>query len=262
MAEPVFLPKVGMTMEEGTVARWLVEDEAEVHPGEPIFELETEKVNIEIEAEASGILKQLVPEDTKLKPGDVVGCILANGESVPSDLVERVRAQLAGSPPMEAQVESVAAGASAGARTVQASEVGDESEPDGRIRVTPVARRVAAASGVSLAALVGTGPGGRITEFDVRRAISAETALPAGAPAAPVSTFASPIARRIASENGIELATVTGTGPNGRVTERDVLAYIDERARPKDARSGPLPPPVDLPKPPADVLPYRGRRGR
>jgi len=94
--EAVYLPKVGMTMEEGTLCRWLVADGAQVSRGQPIFEMETEKVEMEVEADGDGLLQQLVAEGTQLKPGDVVGCLLAPGESTPQVLLDRVAAQLAG----------------------------------------------------------------------------------------------------------------------------------------------------------------------
>jgi pyruvate dehydrogenase E2 component (dihydrolipoamide acetyltransferase) len=163
MAEPVYLPKVGMTMEEGTLVRWLVPDGAEVTSGQPIFELETEKVEMDVEAEADGILRQLVPEDTKLKPGDVVGCVLAAGEEVPAELVERVRQQSA-----EAPIEVAASGQ---ARPRPGIE-------EGRLRVTPIARRLAAEHGLDLATVTGSGPDGRITEQDVKQAVASRATPP------------------------------------------------------------------------------------
>jgi pyruvate dehydrogenase E2 component (dihydrolipoamide acetyltransferase) len=164
MPEPVYLPKVGMTMEEGTLVRWLLPDGAEVKSGEPIFELETEKVEMDVEAEADGILRQLVPEDTKLKPGDVVGCILAAGEDVPAALLERVRSQSEEDGGSEAPVAPGPSIATPGG--------------EARLRVTPIARRLAVESGIDLATIKGTGPEGRITEQDVRQAIESRSASP------------------------------------------------------------------------------------
>jgi pyruvate dehydrogenase E2 component (dihydrolipoamide acetyltransferase) len=93
MATAIHLPKVGMTMEEGTLTKWVVADGAAVKRGDVIFEMETEKVQMEIEAEADGALKQLVAEGAVLHPGDVVGCLLAEHEEVPQDLIELRRRQ-------------------------------------------------------------------------------------------------------------------------------------------------------------------------
>ena len=94
MAEAIHLPKVGMTMEEGPLCRWLIADGDPVARGQPLFEMETEKVEMEVEADGDGLLKQLVPEGTLLKPGDIVGCLLRQGEQVPQALLDRVAAQI------------------------------------------------------------------------------------------------------------------------------------------------------------------------
>src|SRR3970282_297610 len=95
MAEAIYLPKVGMTMEEGTLTQWAIADGAPVARRQVVFEMESEKVQMEIEAEHDGTLKQLVPEGAVLKPGDVVGCILVAGEEVPQALLDRVAQQMA-----------------------------------------------------------------------------------------------------------------------------------------------------------------------
>jgi len=172
MSEPVYLPKVGMTMEEGTLCRWLVADGAQVSRGQPIFEMETEKVEMEVEADGDGLLKQLVAEGAQLKPGDVVGCLLAPGESTPQVLLDRVAAQLAG--------------AVAGAPTSPPQSPSPQAErgmvqPSGGrpLRVSPIARRLAQEHGIELSRLAGSGPDGRIVEQDVRRAIEAAAQAPA-----------------------------------------------------------------------------------
>ena len=103
MAEPVVVPEAGMTVAEGTLARWLVADGAAVKEHDALFEVETEKVEMEVEAQGSGILRHLMAEGTALKPGDVVGCLVAPGEEVPASLRRAVAAQGAepalGAPP-------------------------------------------------------------------------------------------------------------------------------------------------------------------
>ncbi len=171
MAQPVHLPKVGMTMEEGTLCRWLVADGVPVSAGQPLFEMETEKVKMEVESDGPGVLRQLVEEGTKLKPGDVVGCLLAPGEEAPRDILDLVAAQLAREATMGSSSRAVEAEATATRVAGQA----------GRLRVSPVARRLAEQSGIDLTRVRGTGPDGRITEQDVR----SEIARPAGAPSTP-----------------------------------------------------------------------------
>src|SRR5438552_18689546 len=124
MPEPIYLPKLGMTMEEGTLTRWLAADGDRVSRGQAIFEMETEKVETEVEADAEGILRRIAAEGTTLKPGAVVGVLLAEGENLPAALPSNA-------PPPA----SVAPGESAAARpiTQQAGTAGD-----GRIRITPI----------------------------------------------------------------------------------------------------------------------------
>ncbi|MBE0608006.1 MAG: 2-oxo acid dehydrogenase subunit E2, partial [Dehalococcoidia bacterium] len=101
-----------------------------------------------------------------------------------------------------------------------------------RVLASPIARRLARESGISLGTVAGTGPSGRITEADVRayRAISPPEAViapvrPEQAIRPPAEVMASPLARRLAEQQGIELAEVQGTGPNGRITREDVEAF-------------------------------------
>lgn len=169
MATTVHIPKVGMTMEEGDLVRWLVEDGVTVQPGQIVFEMETEKVEIEVEVEDEGVLKQLVAAGTRLKPGAVVGCLLASGESeVPSSIVTLVADQWS---------EVVSGDAPAAtlelANNKQKASAGKTAE---RVVSSPAARRLARQHDISLSQLNGTGPRGRITEQDVRDRIETDTA--------------------------------------------------------------------------------------
>jgi pyruvate dehydrogenase E2 component (dihydrolipoamide acetyltransferase) len=191
MAEPVFLPKLGMTMEEGTLCRWLVPDGGQVKRGDLLFEMETEKVQLEVESEHEGSLKQLVPEGAVLKPGDVVGAILAAGEEVPQSLLDRVAAQGGEVPGAGSQSTAAAAEATAPAAEAGAGPAPAAGEPP---RVSPIARRMADQHGIDVRTLTGTGPGGRIVERDVQNAIDARAAQPVSetAPLAPEAATAAP----------------------------------------------------------------------
>lgn len=207
MATEVLIPKLGMTMTEGTVAEWHIADGAEVAAGQSIYRLETEKIEFEVEAESAGVVRHLVPAGTKLEPGAVVGYILAPGEAMP-----------AGAPVVAAAVSSAAAVAILAAPVHAALD-------GGRIPSSPIARRLAKESGLAVASIAGTGPGGRVTEADVLQAKSAPRAperQPAPAPAREV--LASPLARKLAEKLGVDLSRVRGTGPGGRITQEDVEA--------------------------------------
>jgi pyruvate dehydrogenase E2 component (dihydrolipoamide acetyltransferase) len=166
----IVLPKMGMTMTEGTLAQWLVPDGAPVEKGQPIFRMLTEKINTEVEAEASGVLRHLVPEDSTVPAGAVVGCILAQDEELPAELVE-----MAASAAAPAAAAPAAAASGAGRGVPPARETGEF------VRASPLARRLAEEAGIDLSQVEGTGPGGRILQEDVERAIAARPEAPAPA---------------------------------------------------------------------------------
>jgi pyruvate dehydrogenase E2 component (dihydrolipoamide acetyltransferase) len=174
VAITIYLPKVGMTMEEATLTKWLEADGAEVKRGQLIFEMETEKVQMEVEAEGDGLLKHLVAEGAELQPGNVVGCLLAAGEEVPQSLLDQVTAQTGG---VALASQSTASAAEPTSPDAPGSHVEvPPPPPPGMVRVSPVARRLADEHGIDVRTLTGSGPDGRIVERDVQRAIEAKAA--------------------------------------------------------------------------------------
>lgn len=208
MPKEIYLVKVGMNMTEGVVEEWYVADGASVNAGDMLYRLETEKVNLDVDAEADGVVKHLVEEGVTMKPGDVVGYIYAADEPVPEVLPADDNAN----PTSAAAVDAPAVAAPAPG--VSAS---GPSAADGRIPSSPAARRLAGELNVDIAGLAGSGPGGRIVEADVQAAAAAQPKPPAAAPS-------SPMARKLARELGLDLAQVRGTGPGGRITKEDVEA--------------------------------------
>jgi pyruvate dehydrogenase E2 component (dihydrolipoamide acetyltransferase) len=178
MAEAIYLPKLGMTMEEGTLQRWLLPDGAQVTKGQPVFELETEKVQMEVEAEADGTLKQLVAEGTTLKPGDIVGALLAAGEALPQQLVDAVTSQGHAAASGGAPSKSIAHPEALEGRAIPGSPSNAPVAASGPARVSPIARRLATENGIDVSTLTGSGPDGRIVERDVMAAIEARDASP------------------------------------------------------------------------------------
>jgi pyruvate/2-oxoglutarate dehydrogenase complex dihydrolipoamide acyltransferase (E2) component len=167
----VVLPKMGMTMTEGTLAQWLAPDGAPVDKGQPIFKMLTEKINTEVEAETSGILRHLVPEDTTVPAGAVVGCILAQGEELPTELA-RMAASAATA--QAAAAPAPASRAAAGAAPARA--------PGEFVRASPLARRLAEEAAIDLSQVEGTGPGGRILRSRACAAPSASACTRASRP--------------------------------------------------------------------------------
>ena len=86
MATEIYLVKVGMSMTEGVVEEWYIADGDQVQIGEMLYRLETEKVNLDVDAEANGTVKHGVAEGVTMAPGDVVGFIFAEGEDIPEDV--------------------------------------------------------------------------------------------------------------------------------------------------------------------------------
>lgn len=212
MPTEIYLVKVGMNMTEGVVEEWYVADGGSVERGEMLYRLETEKVNLDVDAEVSGTVKHVVGEGVTMKPGDVVGYIYAPGEAVPD------AAPTAGAPaPAEAPTTPPA--------SVETQAAAAPVRGDGeRILASPAARRLARELDVDLGALSGSGPNGRIVEADVQAAADAAEkpgpAAQAGAPGAP----SSPMARRLARELAVDIAQLRGSGPGGRITRDDVVA--------------------------------------
>jgi pyruvate dehydrogenase E2 component (dihydrolipoamide acetyltransferase) len=255
MATEVLIPKLGMTMTEGTVAEWHVTDGAEVKQGEPIYRLETEKIEMEIEAEASGIVRLVAPEGATLECGQVVAYILAPGEALPSGQAPT------GGPGPAATPTAAAPASQAPAAAAQASA------GDGRVAATPAARRVAQERGIDISLVTGTGPGGRVTEEDVKNFVPAEApAAPAAEPAGEV--VASPVARKLAESLGVDLQRVRGTGPGGRITREDVEAAAAGTAASAAAPAPAAPPAAPAARPvaagpqrrPGQTVPIRGIR--
>jgi pyruvate dehydrogenase E2 component (dihydrolipoamide acetyltransferase) len=217
MPTEIFLTKVGMTMSEGVVAQWYVADGAAVEKGALLYRLETEKVELEVDADASGIVKHLVAENVTLAPGDLIGFIFAPGEAIPADLSTLASAVPSAAPALVTSSAGPGAGASAAAASAPRAGLA----AGGRLLSSPAARRLARELQVDFRALAGSGPGGRIVEADVRAAAAASQAA---AVAAAPEVKASPLARKLAEELGVDLASVRGSGPNGRIVKEDVEA--------------------------------------
>ncbi len=181
MATKVTMPQMGFDMTEGKVARWLKKVGDPVKQGEAVVEIETDKVNIESEAQGNGVLREiLVGDGTTVPVGTMIAIIGAPDEDLSAIKAEAglVAAPAAEKPAAPARpIDAERAAAPVGVTPV--------AEGNGRIKASPLARRIAREKGINLAQLAGTGPGGRIVKRDV------ETATPALA-AAPV-VFAQPI---------------------------------------------------------------------
>lgn len=210
--------------EECLVVTWFKQVGDPVKKDEALVILQAEKVSFEIPAPADGVLTQIVADQ-----GDVValGQVLArmDVEAAPQPVPE--------TPPSETRPAS----------------------PKAPVRASPIAKRLAREHGIDLAQVPGSGAGGRITEKDVQAFIEAQSAAPKpAAQSAPQPVRASPVARRLAREQGIDLSQVQGSGGGGRITEKDVRAFIEARSSP--AHPTPAAPPAS----PEKTVPMAGIR--
>lgn len=218
----VILPKFGFTQETAEIVAWLRQEGDWVEKGDPIAEVTTDKVNMEVEAPASGVLSGL-----RFKPGDVVPVT-----EVIAYILERH--EVGQAQPTQPTAASAPAAAPA-------------SKPDGQaaVKATPLAERIARAAGLDLSALEGTGPGGRITRRDVEEAL--------GSPMGKVR--AAPAARRRARELGVPLQQVVGTGPQGRIQTADVERAFAAQQQAAQAPAAPPTPAVQPAVPPPTAPP-------
>jgi pyruvate dehydrogenase E2 component (dihydrolipoamide acetyltransferase) len=166
MPADVIMPALGMAQETGKVLRWLKGDGDEVAKGEPIVEIETDKVTVEVESPAAGTLGAVqAAEGEDVPVGETIALVFAAGE-------ERVAAA-----PKEQATAAVAEASPLAATTVAAAaETSAAAEPSRRRLASPKARRIAAEQGIDLATLAGSGPNGAVVAADV-------LAAPASAPA-------------------------------------------------------------------------------
>ena len=221
MAIPVIMPKFGFTQEESTIVAWLREEGDVVRMGDPICEVTTDKVNMEVESPGDGVLGGIrYTAGEAAAVTDVIAYILAPGESAPAGTAPTSRRQAEKATPAEA----------------------------GKAPATPVAARIAAAVGLDLAQVCGSGARGKITRQDVEAHLAGRSAI-APQPSRPRAT---PAARRVAREHDLELGAIAGSGPRGRIQEADALAAVPPA-------TPPAPAPESLTGTP-EVIPLAGMR--
>ena len=217
MASEIVLPQWGMEMQDGTIVRWLKQEGDTVEEGEPLVEVETAKLQTELESTASGILSRIVAQEGQIVPIRGVLCVIAEpGEEIAAAPAPAAASALAAPATQAAPTNGASASASVG------------------VQVVPAARRLARERGIDLAQVRGSGPSGRIVLADVEAALRAPAApATSGDGAADAGRVpVVPAARRLARENDIDLGTVTGRGPQGRVLIEDVEAAIAARSAP------------------------------
>jgi pyruvate dehydrogenase E2 component (dihydrolipoamide acetyltransferase) len=200
MANEVVMPRMGLTMEEGTVVSWHKQEGEPIISGEVLLEIETDKVTAEIEATRDGVLgKILIKEGVTVPIGTPIAIIVGQGEDIPASS-ETVPAQKV------KELETTPA-------TKQEPKATSAIETK-NLRASPAARRATRELGMELALVQGKGPLGRILESDVRRAYAAQQI--------PAEKRVTPVAARMAADLGIDLKEVQGSGPRGAIRKTDL----------------------------------------
>jgi pyruvate dehydrogenase E2 component (dihydrolipoamide acetyltransferase) len=243
MSIKILMPALSPTMTEGNLAKWHVKEGDQVNPGDVIAEIETDKATMEVESIDEGIVgKILVAEGTEAVPvNQTIGILLEEGEDA-SAADSASEAPAANSPAAEA-----AEAAAPLAKDAPPAEAAPEATPapspaaaGADVKASPLAKRIAEQSGVDLGSVEGSGAHGKVVRADVEAAISgggspaaggsveisATGALPTAVDAGGNRIHASPLARRMAAQAGLDLSTVQGSGPDGRIVKRDVAGAV------------------------------------
>jgi len=182
MATEIKLPRLGQGMESGTIVKWLKSEGDQVEKGEPLYELDTDKVTQEVEADASGVLLRIAVAEGEVPVGRTIAVIGEQGESV--EVGED--AQEEGSPARarEQDRERGRDASTHGEMSEQVTEIRAPQSGNGRVKASPLARRIARERGIDLTNVAGTGPEGRVVAEDVERAAATGAPAPIAAPAA------------------------------------------------------------------------------
>ena len=199
MAVELRMLQMDQTMTKGKIGKWLVQEGDTITQGQPLLEIETDKVVHEQESPTDGVIAQLLVEEGANVPVNAILAIIG----APGEEVARVEIGTTTEQPTPIQPEQPKATPSATAD----------------IKASPAARQLAEKLAIDLTQVQPSGPGGRILESDVQRYID----LRAEAPTETTRLKASPLARRLAKEHGLDLGSIIGSGPDGRIVRDDVL---------------------------------------
>lgn len=220
MATAVIMPKFGMTQEDGTIIRWLKGEGDAVQKGETLLEVQTDKVDMEVEAPASGILRDIrYGVDATVRVATQIALIAQAGEG------DTVTAR-----PDQPKVLTPAA------TRPQRTEA----------KVSPVAQRMAAAQGIDPSQVAGSGLQGRVVKADIQQALAPKKPHLSSEPVTPTRLRTTPAARRLSHDAGLDLAAITGSGPGGRIQAADVVSTLAAQTSPQPPVAGALLQPIPL----------------
>ncbi|HIC0196427.1 TPA: dihydrolipoamide acetyltransferase [Streptococcus agalactiae] len=209
MAVEIIMPKLGVDMQEGEILEWKKQVGDVVNEGDVLLEIMSDKTNMEIEAEDSGVLLKITHGNGDVVPvTETIGYIGAEGEEV-------TEASSSENTSVEENATQV---------TSEPEKVEETSEPSvpaatsgEKVRATPAARKLAREMSIDLALVSGTGANGRVHREDVENFKGAQPRI-------------TPLSRRIAEDQGVDIAEITGSGIRGKIVKNDVLAAMSPQA--------------------------------
>ncbi len=223
MAEIIIMPKLGFNMDEGKLVEWYKNEGDAVKKGEPLFSVETDKTNMDIEATGDGVVKALLINAGDKIPVTLPIAVVAGADEDASALIAQAKAELADG---GVAVEAGEAPAAAAPAKEEPKKAAAPAAADGKRKITPRARRVAAENDLDLATadIVGTGWEGGICEKDVLEYLASNKAK------------ISPVAKAMADAEGVDISAIKGTGANGKIMKSDIEAAL--AAKPAAAAAG------------------------
>lgn len=237
MTTDVIMPKQGLQMTEGLITKWLVQEGERIEAGAPLFEMETDKLTIEIESPASGILLKIIrPAGETVPITELVAQIGESSDAAaepgPADSATAVQAPPAPAPAVTAAAAPVPADLAPASQMAPAVQA-----PAGRIFTTPRARTAAAEHAVDPAGLAGSGPDGLIIERDILAAARRQ----------PAEAKITPVAARLARQNAVDPNLATGSGARGKIVRADIEDLVAAKAAGPSAAPGPSAVPLVVP---------------
>ena len=223
MAEIIIMPKLGFNMDEGKLVEWYKNEGDAVKKGEPLFSVETDKTNMDIEATGDGVVKALLINAGDKIPVTLPIAVVAGADEDASALIAQAKAELADG---GVAVEAEEAPTAAAPAKEEPKKAAAPAAADGKRKITPRARRVAAENDLDLATadIVGTGWEGGICEKDVLEYLASN------------KVKISPVAKAMADAEGVDISAIKGTGANGKIMKSDIEAAL--AAKPAAAAAG------------------------
>jgi len=230
----VIMPKLGLTMESGKIEKWHKKEGDKVGEGDVLFEVMTDKVSLEVESYNSGILRKILKgEGEEVPVTEVIAYIGEKDEKIP-DAPSQAPAGETGTDTSGAAAASVDEKSTIIAEpsvdTLAPTSPVKQPEPaDGRIKISPLARKIAGEKNIDISTVKGSGPRGRIVKEDIEKIIA--DVEKAGTSRERIKI--SPLARKTAKEMGIDWKTerISGSGPGGRIIKEDIIAYNKSGAK-------------------------------